>query len=317
MGTRYCSLNLENWDLKIETTDGKVSVQKYAYKELHEKFQKQVQSDLKSFYKGKKVRKIDNRDVVFQIIYSKSKVSHYIPHIEMLVLLKKEKQIEFHNIKAEYIPNSENFRLIKRQSGNNKDDKNTEMGKIEWYHGTGTKFSRIDLSKCYSYADYGRGFYMSEDYSFALKYAKDRTREKGNTPIVYTFVWCNSSLDDLLISNKNKNSFVGEIQDIQNNKYTVKVFNKPTIEWAKYILNGWGGKKTGHWDIIVGPITPFNIQNIVNSYKSLLTKNNKKEEIMLLNKFIGRLDCTTKNGKYLLQLCCNTNKVANNFVRLN
>lgn len=316
MGIRYCSLNLENWDLKIGMVEGKVSAQKYEYKGLNEKFQKEIQSDLKSFYKGVKVRKIDNRDVVFQIINSKLKVSHYIPHIEMLVLLKKEKQIKFHNIIVEFIPNSEDFRLIKFQSGNNKGtEKNTEKGKMKWYHGTGRKFSKIDIFKCFPTADFGRGFYMCEDYYFALRYAKDRAREKGTIPIVYTYVWCNSSLDDLLIKNKKQISFVGGIQDNQNNKYRVKVFNEPTIEWAKYILNGWSGKKMGHWDIIVGPITPVDIKEFLNNF-CLSHKNNLKSE-QTYNELLLGLDCATKKGKYLLQLCCNTNKVANNFVRLN
>lgn len=54
------------------------------------------------------------------------------------------------------------------------------------YHGTNIEFDKIDLAKSKPNKDFGRGFYLSTDYSQAMEMAKTKVEQlEFGTPIVF------------------------------------------------------------------------------------------------------------------------------------
>lgn len=64
------------------------------------------------------------------------------------------------------------------------------------YHGSDISIEQIDLEMSKLYKDFGKGFYLSADFSQAMDIAKQRVRQKqGNgNAIVTTFEFDESSM---------------------------------------------------------------------------------------------------------------------------
>ena len=57
---------------------------------------------------------------------------------------------------------------------------------MKLYHGSDTAIDLIDLYMSKPYKDFGKGFYLSADFSQAFNMAKQRIRQKhvNNSPVV-------------------------------------------------------------------------------------------------------------------------------------
>lgn len=105
------------------------------------------------------------------------------------------------------------------------------------YHGSNTKIEHINLDKCLPYKDFGKGFYLTDIEQQALRMAERIARIRGGNPII------------------NKYSF-DEI-NLANGSLDIKVFDKPTQEWASFVMAN-RNKNVVHpvhtYDIVVGPV---------------------------------------------------------------
>lgn len=104
------------------------------------------------------------------------------------------------------------------------------------YHGSNVDFKHIDLNKSKPNKDFGRGFYLSHDYSQALEMAKTKVEQmECGSPIVQTY----------------------EIDDMMLDDLKVLSFKDYSEEWAKFILlnrNNSSHKPAHDYDIVIGPI---------------------------------------------------------------
>ena len=112
------------------------------------------------------------------------------------------------------------------------------------FHGTNENFPQIDLSKCKPYKDFGQGFYLTTIQEQAERMALRTTRMYGGSPCVIKF-----SVEDTILSSP---------------ELSVKTFEGPTEEWAKFVITNRNYNKIenpqednnadNRYDIVFGPI---------------------------------------------------------------
>ena len=112
------------------------------------------------------------------------------------------------------------------------------------YHGSNTKFDDVDFSKCRPYKDFGKGFYTTEIREQAKKMAKRVSRIYGGRPYVAEY-----ELDESVFNDE---------------KIKVKIFEKPTKEWALFVINNRSrdfrpeidnnNNVDNKYDLVVGPV---------------------------------------------------------------
>lgn len=127
------------------------------------------------------------------------------------------------------------------------------------YHGSNMKIEKVDLSKCKPYKDFCQGFYCT--IIKKAEFMADRVvRRQGGTETVNVY-----ELDENIFSDSNLN---------------IKKFDKPSKEWAKFILNNRdryfndSGSKDcntdNKYDLVIGPVADDDIillfRNYVNGF---------------------------------------------------
>ena len=110
---------------------------------------------------------------------------------------------------------------------------------MKLYHGSDVSISEIDLTKSRPYKDFGKGFYLSDDFVQALEMAEQRASQKGGNsiPVVTTF-----EFDENLLLGGDLN---------------VKLWNDYCEEWAEFVLRNRNRMITHpchKYDIVYGPI---------------------------------------------------------------
>jgi hypothetical protein len=104
------------------------------------------------------------------------------------------------------------------------------------YHGTNVEFDVIDLTKSKPNKDFGRGFYLSDNYEQALNMAKTKVEQfEVGLPIVMKY----------------------EVDDNVFQTFRVLQFKEYTKEWAQFILqnrNNSAQQQVHDYDIVIGPI---------------------------------------------------------------
>jgi len=104
------------------------------------------------------------------------------------------------------------------------------------YHGSNMEFEKIDLQKSKPNKDFGRGFYLSDNYDQALDMAQTKVEQlESGSPIVMAY-----QVDD------------GELSELN-----VLRFEEYSEDWAKFILMNRNNatKKPAHdYDVVIGPI---------------------------------------------------------------
>lgn len=104
------------------------------------------------------------------------------------------------------------------------------------YHGTNVEFDVIDLTKSKPNKDFGRGFYLSDNYEQALNMAKTKVEQfEVGLPIVMKY----------------------EVDDNVFQTFRVLQFKEYTKEWAQFILqnrNNSTQQQVHDYDIVIGLI---------------------------------------------------------------
>ena len=106
---------------------------------------------------------------------------------------------------------------------------------ITLYHGSNVKIESVCLDRCSPYKDFGKGFYLTDIEEQARQMAIRRTRIAGEgSPTVTVYTFDERLLDDSSLQ--------------------VKIFDKPSKEWALFVLANRKGIAGQHYDIVIGPI---------------------------------------------------------------
>lgn len=112
------------------------------------------------------------------------------------------------------------------------------------YHGSNCVIDTINFSLCRPYKDFGRGFYCTEIKEQAELMAKRVANIYGGIPYVTAF-----ELDEKIY---------------ENEQLHIRVFTKPTREWAIFVLNNRDRKfidttslecnQDNKYDMVIGPV---------------------------------------------------------------
>ena len=107
---------------------------------------------------------------------------------------------------------------------------------MKLYHGTNVEFDQIDLLKSKPNKDFGRGFYLSADYTQAKDMAEAKVEQlESGSPIVLEY----------------------EADEAEWANLRVLRFDSYTEEWAMFILanrNNTSKAPVHDYDIVIGPI---------------------------------------------------------------
>lgn len=106
------------------------------------------------------------------------------------------------------------------------------------YHGSNIKVSVPDLSISKPFKDFGKGFYLSDNYEQALDMASQKVKQTHvGEPIVSEF-----QFDESLL---------------HSDELQIKIFSDYSEEWANFVLDNRDKnlpQPTHNYDIVYGPI---------------------------------------------------------------
>ena len=105
------------------------------------------------------------------------------------------------------------------------------------YHGSNISFDHIDLTKSLPNKDFGKGFYLSDNYEQAEEMAKFKVVISGGKVVVQSY-----QTEDAIL---------------ENTTLKIKTFKAYTKEWAEFILanrNNHSDIPVHDYDIVYGPI---------------------------------------------------------------
>jgi len=118
------------------------------------------------------------------------------------------------------------------------------------YHGSNTSFEHIDLTKSLPNKDFGKGFYLSDNYEQAEEMAKFKVVISGGKAIVQSYQTDDAILEDATLK--------------------IKTFKAYTQEWAEFILanrNNYSDVPAHDYDIVYGPIANDKVGMQIRKYK--------------------------------------------------
>ncbi len=122
---------------------------------------------------------------------------------------------------------------------------------ITLYHGSDVEINEIDVRQGMPDKDFGQGFYLTSIQKQAERMAVSRCqRHSSSTPVVTVF------------------DFNEELARKQ--KLRIKVFNKPTQAWARFVLNNRKASLTGFshdFDIVIGPVADDTVATQLRLYE--------------------------------------------------
>ena len=105
------------------------------------------------------------------------------------------------------------------------------------YHGSNMVFEKIDLDKSKTNKDFGKGFYLSDNYEQAEKMAQFKVVTLGG--------------------NVNVQSYDVDDEILKDNTLNIKIFNEYSREWAEFIFANRDNNsdiQCHDYDIVYGPI---------------------------------------------------------------
>lgn len=107
---------------------------------------------------------------------------------------------------------------------------------MKLYHGSNVMIDMVDFARCHPFKDFGCGFYLTDNISHARHMAFRRCMRIGGDECVTEFEFD---------------------YDKAKQNLKVKVFDKPSEEWAEFVMMNRNEaiKHPAHdYDIVIGPI---------------------------------------------------------------
>ena len=117
------------------------------------------------------------------------------------------------------------------------------------YHGSNVRIEQIDLRLSKDHKDFGRGFYLTKDYSRAVGMAQRTTAIEGfGSPTISPFIYNPGRVTDPL---------------------NVKTFSSRTAEWALFVLeNRNKNQQFEHpYDVVIGPVADSPVDPVLMAYR--------------------------------------------------
>lgn len=103
------------------------------------------------------------------------------------------------------------------------------------YHGSNIEIDRIDLEKSKPNKDFGKGFYLSDDFEQARQMAHLKVLTLGGEEKITAFDFDESFM--------------------HSSELNVRIFNDYSMEWAEFVFaNRNGDNSLENYDIVYGPI---------------------------------------------------------------
>lgn len=118
------------------------------------------------------------------------------------------------------------------------------------YHGSNQRIENIDLTKSRPNKDFGRAFYLSDNYKQAYDMAAFRTELEGGDIVVNQY----QADDNLMLS-----------ADLK-----VLTFTEYSEDWARFIFanrDASSGEMTHGYDIVYGPIANDRVGRQIANFK--------------------------------------------------
>lgn len=109
---------------------------------------------------------------------------------------------------------------------------------MKLYHGSYVDIKEIDFSMSFPNKDFGKGFYLSDNYEQAFQIAKFKSEALNVQPVVNVY-----EFDEEILTH----------QEI----LSVKVFKEYSEDWADFVLKNRtsvNGESIHNFDIVYGPI---------------------------------------------------------------
>lgn len=153
-----------------------------------------------------------------------------------------------------------------------------------YWHGSKSYFKYFDINRSREYMDFGRGIYLSE----SMEHAKSVARI-GNTP-GYLY------------------EYKVNLRELRQ-KYRIREFRTPTVDWVKLILEERTGKiKQNEYDIIIGPTADAAAQRIISEFIRFFGMSATQRDYERLIEML-------KTIVYATQICLKTQDVISEFNR--
>lgn len=146
-------------------------------------------------------------------------------------------------------------------------------------HGSNIEIKEVDLSKCKSHNDFGRGFYLTPSWQRAWAMGRRRVAFGGGTIVV--------------------NAFIFNVSEAQRNNLNILEFKNFSIAWARFVIVNRENKNINHdYDIVIGPVADAVFDSVLAQYKEECGE--KYLEDNNLKKFIGSI---SQFGLNYIQYC--------------
>lgn len=120
---------------------------------------------------------------------------------------------------------------------------------MKLYHGSTVDIAEIDLAKSKPNKDFGRGFYLSDNWQQAMRLAEYKAFQIGGTPMVNVY-----DFDETLLKDGTLN---------------VREFDDYSKEWAEFVFENRqspSGDSVHNYDVVVGPIANDKVGVQVRKY---------------------------------------------------
>ncbi|MDE5796192.1 MAG: DUF3990 domain-containing protein [Muribaculaceae bacterium] len=107
---------------------------------------------------------------------------------------------------------------------------------MKLYHGSNVMIDKVDFTKCHPFKDFGCGFYLTDNIKHARNMAFRRCMRTGGEECVTEYEF------NFNIASKN---------------LKVKIFDKPSEEWAEFVMMNRDETilhPAHDYDIVIGPI---------------------------------------------------------------
>lgn len=119
------------------------------------------------------------------------------------------------------------------------------------YHGSNVRIEKIDLEKCRSGKDFGKGFYLNPNFDQAYKMTERAKRiNREGKEVVSAFEFDDSILD-------------------ASNDLKIKIFSDYSKEWADFVVANRKNRTVipiHPYDIVIGPIADDNVGTQIYRY---------------------------------------------------
>lgn len=118
------------------------------------------------------------------------------------------------------------------------------------YHGSNVVVETIDLSKSKTNKDFGKGFYLSDNYEQAQNMAQFKVVTLGGSLVINKYEVCDSILDDASLN--------------------IRVFKEYSKEWAEFVFanrNNNSNQQIHSYDVVYGPIANDRVGLQIRKYQ--------------------------------------------------